>query len=538
MFVASAFPHLTQDSDAHREIALALSRSPRVASQHAIEEINKSLAAATTERERYLALVGLAEIQNNCLEYSKAVDTVCSALAILDAGNVYGNDDTRAVLEPIHKKQAYLALAKALTGVTDINGAVEAFHQAFELAKDDRKEQFDILADILEVLDDNKDYAGIMREIESVDLLLLSLWFAAPSHVIDDGHAMVQEAAKQSQREDALIRCYNASIKVQESTGIAWVIRYHLANFYRRVLGDDDRAYEELQVSLEESANDLEQEDYDEISNRVSLMLCEITFNRFRAAKDTASKKALKKELDALLCARNDVARDVRDELMSLLLIKPHLELNLPKKAKKILEGKLAVCRETLSNSIGDDDLMGFILLAKTLAMAGMKYDAEIALSCIFSALKPEFLRENEESANDDPLQAAMNAVRSKSPYGDEDLADVAVSCDGCDHFWDCWNKPMYLCIDCVEVNLCEACHGVRMIRNSLAGDDGGSGIDANSPSMGWRLFCGGDHEYIRGPVEGWNGIKDGVARIGEDRIKIEDWFKKVEVEFKKVKLE
>ena len=66
-------------------------------------------------------------------------------------------------------------------------------------------------------------------------------------------------------------------------------------------------------------------------------------------------------------------------------------------------------------------------------------------------------------------------------------------------------------------------------MRNALDGGD--------SSSMGRMLFCGKDHEYIQGPVKGWGGMKDGVMRIGEQKIKFEDWLKNLEATFRKVKL-
>lgn len=491
-----------------------------------IEEIEHSLAASTTDLDRYLALVALAEIQNRCFEYPKARDTVRSALTTLEAGNIYSAEALQVALESKHKQQAYSVLAEALVGMGDADGAISAFHQAAGLVKDDVEQQCEILDKILEVAADECDPGRVMRELERADAYVLSVWFALPSHLISDGHAAVQEAAIRSGREDYLIRCYRDAIELQNQNGIGWVIQYHLASFYRRFLGDDERAYEELRVIVDQKNNDVEESHYPDAFEPCISMMCEIVSDRFRSSEDPANRRKLKKEIDSLIECASGEDSDLRNEIRGLIRVKPCLTLHLPKKAKKILAEKLEACKAALSNSIGDDDSEAFVLLAKVLALAGLPHEAEMALSCIFSAMRPDFLRPDSE---DDPLEAARKAIRDKSPYGDEDLADVAVICDGKDHGWNCWNKPMYLCIDCIDSCLCEVCHGLRLEWNV---SDGGT-----SPSEKRRLFCGKDHQYIKGPVEGWDGIKDGYMRIGEEKIKFEDWFKTVESAIRKVTL-
>lgn len=39
-----------------------------------------------------------------------------------------------------------------------------------------------------------------------------------------------------------------------------------------------------------------------------------------------------------------------------------------------------------------------------------------------------------------------------------------------------------------------------------------------------WWEFCGKRHNHIKAPIEGWKGVKNGVLRIGDERILFEDW--------------
>lgn len=41
-----------------------------------------------------------------------------------------------------------------------------------------------------------------------------------------------------------------------------------------------------------------------------------------------------------------------------------------------------------------------------------------------------------------------------------------------------------------------------------------------------WREFCGKDHTYIKAPVDGWKGVRNGVMRIGDERIDFKEWLR------------
>ena len=39
-----------------------------------------------------------------------------------------------------------------------------------------------------------------------------------------------------------------------------------------------------------------------------------------------------------------------------------------------------------------------------------------------------------------------------------------------------------------------------------------------------WKEFCGADHEYMFGPIEGWRGVKDEKIRIGNEEEEFRSW--------------
>ena len=72
----------------------------------------------------------------------------------------------------------------------------------------------------------------------------------------------------------------------------------------------------------------------------------------------------------------------------------------------------------------------------------------------------------------------------------------------------------------CANVNLCEACHAQQVARNN------------GEPFTFWYDYCGKDHTYLKGPLEGWAGVKDGIMSIKEEKIKFEHWLSDLEREW------
>lgn len=97
-----------------------------------------------------------------------------------------------------------------------------------------------------------------------------------------------------------------------------------------------------------------------------------------------------------------------------------------------------------------------------------------------------------------------------------EDLAGWGIWCNGdCNKKIDKWSEPFYLCLICPNTDLCVGCHEKRL--ESDKGEGKGS----------WKRFCAPDHRYIKGPMKGWQGVRDGVIRIeGEEPIGVKEWVK------------
>lgn len=146
---------------------------------------------------------------------------------------------------------------------------------------------------------------------------------------------------------------------------------------------------------------------------------------------------------------------------------------------------------------------MSFRLLAKVLAYAAvieptmMEY-AQTAYSLQFSVV-------------DVRLKVPVKGRTLGSDCGrppvtyEEDLNPHAFGgCDGCInvsaiHHWD---RRFYTCLFCANADLCCECYERRMRAN-----------EANEASFGWKNYCGLNHDYLEGPITGWEESRTESSR-------------------------
>jgi tetratricopeptide (TPR) repeat protein len=123
-------------------------------------------------------------------------------------------------------------------------------------------------------------------------------------------------------------------------------------------------------------------------------------------------------------------------------------------------------------------------------------------------------------AAKEENIQAENTNAFALPEIEDEELAEGSwITCDGlCESAFTKYSEPIFLCIFCPSVDLCTKCHRIRQAQN------------AGEPSD-WRSYCGKDHRYLKGPIQGWKGVKNGIIRIeGEDgnveKIAFKEWLK------------
>jgi hypothetical protein len=134
----------------------------------------------------------------------------------------------------------------------------------------------------------------------------------------------------------------------------------------------------------------------------------------------------------------------------------------------------------------------------------------------------PDQGAEPKAATDQEPAEAEIPNPYALPEIEDEDTAQNGfnVTCDGeCDGSYLKWTEPLYMCIFCPSTDLCTKCHEKRLAQNK------------GEPNLYWRSYCGKNHRYLKGPIQGWKGVKNGVIRIeGEDgkveEIKFIEWLK------------
>lgn len=222
-----------------------------------------------------------------------------------------------------------------------------------------------------------------------------------------------------------------------------------------------------------------------------------------------------------------------------------------------VLERLFQSCVKALSDTDSSNDQASLVLLAKVLAcVPGLERDARIAFSAKYSILDQKIALTSEDGtyglsdihrddANDKGVETESipeNSAEQQSENKDEEstvewkeerfrykshekwgdiLPSDPIKCSGnSEHVIRYWEStPIYVCITYIDVHLCAACfENIKLVNcGEKAWND-----------IGTRRFCGEDHRYIKGPIEGWKGIRDGVIVIEredvETRMPFKDW--------------
>ncbi|PNP46550.1 hypothetical protein TGAMA5MH_02008 [Trichoderma gamsii] len=115
---------------------------------------------------------------------------------------------------------------------------------------------------------------------------------------------------------------------------------------------------------------------------------------------------------------------------------------------------------------------------------------------------------------------ASLRSGKSSAPKDEGDLANPSIAVYTCDggicsplagYAW--WgDSVVHYCAECSTTLICEVCYNARHHPEKVG-----------SPKV--MHFCDKGHNYIKLPVEGWRGIKDGMLRLdGEEPVKFDDF--------------
>lgn len=472
-------------------------------------------------------------------ETEKANDTICKALSehqSLPANLRRAGLITRAKIEVSSKR---------------FNDAVTSYEEA-RLANLDEPLSGDTLKDTFNACVEKADDAILIEVVKNwsaTERLTWMTWQYDDVGYFD--HEKLRRAAARAGQQAYLYQAYDEVIKLLDNLDAAPPIRFELALTHWRLTGDITTAKALMNETLDTSSSGYpyaftDEDPAYELLCAVMLM-SQVIYEEYRSTSEPSIKAQLYTEIKGL--TKRPFAQSIaamKSELMhhSLTIARMSRKMATAQEFHEILNEAFNTCWDALIDSVGWNDSENLSELACVISsLGGLEKEAQILVSARFSELDPS----NDDDDDDEEEEGGSKKGGSDDeddddeeeeeeddegddyplPTNEGDLSDESLQCDGeCNpgRVWRAWkDRPMYVCTMCWDVALCEDCHAKRQEYNKTGGDA------ACRAAVG-ASYCGTNHRYVRGPVPGWKGIKDGVMTIegqnGEEpiHVKFRDW--------------
>ncbi|KAH3966001.1 hypothetical protein HBH52_200240 [Parastagonospora nodorum] len=126
------------------------------------------------------------------------------------------------------------------------------------------------------------------------------------------------------------------------------------------------------------------------------------------------------------------------------------------------------------------------------------------------------------------PTNAKPDTVEESTPkttmnHPDEDLNENAsFYCNYCGQVSNDWSSGAYFCMYCIDMDICEGCYQKKIAR------------EKGELEPDWHTICPEGHKHIRGPIQGWKGMKSGIMKIGTEEVPFKAWLVQLEVRWAK----
>ncbi|KAI4612829.1 hypothetical protein J4E80_006884 [Alternaria sp. BMP 0032] len=367
-------------------------------------------------------------------------------------------------------------------------------------------------------------------------------------------------------------------------------MRGAIAEIYYPMLGDieNGRTLRQELLALPTKPSLAYEDSMNEARTRHRMDLADILFCEFQITADPTKKEAIMDTLRDLPSAHehDDDNKNFRGSHVDMLRANMLRLMGPAKEYERYMKELFKKCVAGLEDSISWNDSSSLRLLAKVLAsLDSLESDARIAISAQFSILdlviygqdlepeqsetpsnesdteagaeqesvneESEPLNESDVLRNDSPTDEAHGVESKDVPEEpiegkqgptelgeqdvtgtqsdnetetdklDEDVFPEGLACNGsCETSISSWTQPIYYCLICPNCDLCEDCHFKRIQQTK------GVQQTEDKTDEPWLSFCGANHRYIKGPMKGWKGIKNGVIRYADTEITVTEWLR------------
>ena len=560
--VTNAFPDIAMTAISHNAVGYIFAHNGHYS--EALERSDQALALSQSTDFSIKVMARQAWISNAIGDHTSACEGCENVFALSKTAEDEADETKKKSIE-VSLASIRQTYATALFALERHSEAIEAWERALA----DEFTTF-IFSRLMQCYAAAGDYQGFISRLRKLDRDQRANWLnnLDMNNFDHEDERCFNHVAKAAGEKDVLVQVYREAIEAAKNWPFMAELleiqaRFRLAYALWRVFGDEDAAYRELNdaydVLYSDGVSENDNETFEDIlpilKIRVNKLFSELIFSRIHASPVRWVKRLLLQDLERVAkppTATRGSGYELLGFTYSTLRAKAYLDHGRKKDALDILDPIFANSVAALRDDTGGNDAVSFRLLARILAYMSLDRPAQIAYSAQFSQVNPTFDHErvgpsmngedtarsttepkaNETSITDrqgseqvagsaDTKGAESTHRPSLEPSYEEDLEEgQGASCDGCRTSISRWTQSFYTCMVCADVDLCEACHAQQVARNN------------GQPFTFWYDYCGENHTYLKGPLEGWAGVKDGIMSIGEEKIKFEHWLGDVEREW------
>jgi tetratricopeptide (TPR) repeat protein len=366
--------------------------------------------------------------------------------------------------------------------------------------------------------------------------------------------AYFRDCATALNEKNFIVSVYQETVHFLDNINASAPLKLDLALVYLQVLGDIDSGLKVLDEVFETSSNGwawaITNEDPQLTLLRAINIITDALFEQFYQSKNPTVKLKAFETLKGLLQKTFAICIPVYSPLVLLnyhiTLATMCLKLRQATEFQSLLQSVIDSCFVALNDKVGWNDGRNMMELGRAVAIlakaiqdpvlsAELQRYARIMISAIFSRLDPTLNDELTQQIADVTAQNKRLSAEEESrdhdtddePDDEGDLVPAAIGMFTCDGAcrpvaeWAFWGKQAaWCCMTCSVTLLCEPCHAI-----SQAG---------TSQPRTTRYFCGQHHDYVKLPIEGWRGVRDGKFMLaGEEPVSVDDFYdglkKKVE---------
>jgi tetratricopeptide (TPR) repeat protein len=502
----------------------------------------------------------------------KAFETILECVKDIDAANIPAS----------LKRLALLAKANVETKLGMREAAVESYTQA-KVMDPTGMTPGESLVKELGLFEKVSDYAGYFRTLKSWSSIDRLTWMAW--NYCNDGrerHSKLRSLAIKEGETEFLIEAYKNAIQFLDRLNAGAPLRLELAMAYFRAAGDVENSRKCLDEIFESTSGGypyaITDEEPQYILQRSVDAMSDVLYETFRGSRDPAVKAealtALKGLMDRPLSLAVPIYTSLDLVYRRIIIASMCLKMGQGSEFQERLQSILDDCFAGLSDKVSWNDGQNLeklghslMILSKSIPQGqDIQRYARIVMSAMFSKITPpteeeaasdsdsdsdsdsgsdsDSSSENESVDGDDKngkddaklkgglavfegisafeTMAGIRSGKKSAPGNEGDLGNpevVLYTCDGgiCNpragYAW--WgDSVVHYCAECSTTLICEICYNARHHPEKVG-----------SPNV--MNFCDNGHNYIKLPVEGWRGIKDGMMRLdGEEPVKFDDFLK------------